>query len=77
MDTSWAGGRPVRAHRLAYLLITGKWPAEDIFHINEDTEDNRWENLETRSEHAEGERKEGGKVEAYGGPVCVGGVWVS
>jgi len=35
----------VRAHRLAYLYIVGKWPDNYIDHINGNTSDNRWVNL--------------------------------
>lgn len=33
------------AHRLAFLLMEGKWPAEDVDHINGVRDDNRWSNL--------------------------------
>lgn len=38
------GGRIYRAHRLAWLIRTGRWPHE-IDHINGVRDDNRWCNL--------------------------------
>lgn len=34
-----------RAHRLAWLLMTGSWPDNEIDHINHDNSDNRFANL--------------------------------
>lgn len=34
-----------RAHRLAFLFVTGRWPENDIDHQNGDTKDNRFSNL--------------------------------
>lgn len=39
------------AHRIAWLLMTGKWPTEQIDHINGIRDDNRWANLREASSH--------------------------
>lgn len=46
-------GRTYPAHRLAWLLTYGVWPADDIDHINRNRDDNRITNLRlaTRSEN--------------------------
>lgn len=33
------------AHRIAFFLMTGRWPQNDIDHINGIRSDNRWRNL--------------------------------
>ena len=38
-------GNPYKMHRLAWLYIHGKWPADQIDHINHITSDNRLCNL--------------------------------
>lgn len=34
-----------RAHRLAWLWMTGKWPDNEVDHANGKRDDNRWSNL--------------------------------
>lgn len=39
------GGKRWLAHRLAWLYMTGRWPADQVDHRNEDRSDNRFCNL--------------------------------
>lgn len=63
--------KPVRAHRLAYLVMTGSWPEEDVLHQDGNSQNNRWSNLETRAEHQHGQEPQ------YEGPVKVGNTFLT
>lgn len=52
------GGRRVLAHRAAWFLTHGDWPANEIDHVNSNRADNRLANLRlaSRSENAQNAR---------------------
>lgn len=43
------GGKKYAAHRLAWLIETGAWPAGEVDHKNVDNTDNRFDNLREAS----------------------------
>ena len=38
-------GEEYKAHRLAFLYVTGQWPKHGVDHKNGDKSDNKWNNL--------------------------------
>ncbi len=48
-------GRSYLAHRVIMCLMTGKWPDQEVDHINGDRTDNRWQNLR-KCNHAQNSR---------------------
>ena len=42
-------GKVYLAHRLAWLYVTGSWPADQVDHKNTIKSDNRWKNLRLAS----------------------------
>lgn len=43
-------GKKYRAHRLAWLWMTGAWPIDQLDHRNGVRDDNRWDNLRESSQ---------------------------
>ncbi len=50
-------GQGFRAHRVAYRIMTGSDPVDEIDHINGDRSDNRWCNLRPCAHYENGQNK--------------------
>ncbi|WP_221899404.1 HNH endonuclease [Xanthomonas sp. GW] len=50
-------GHEYLAHRLAWLYQEGKWPADQIDHVNGLTWDNRWANLREANSQQNGQNR--------------------
>lgn len=60
-------GRDHQAHRVAWLLMTKKWPEQDIDHINGDPSDNRWTNLRDVTKHVNQQNQRKARVDNKSG----------
>ena len=54
-------GRVYMAHRLAWLCVHGRWPAQEIDHINGERDDNRIANLREATREINGQNMHGPK----------------
>jgi hypothetical protein len=65
------GVREYRAHRLAWLIVTGEWPKQELDHINGRRDDNRFCNLRLANRIQQGHnRKSAGKSGILGVHWC-------
>lgn len=71
-------GKRYLGHRVAFLFMTDKWPAEDVDHINKVRTDNSWENLRScsRSNNLANQSKTRGTSQ-YKGVTFYNGKWIA
>lgn len=67
------------AHRLAWLYMTGEWPAADVDHINHVRDDNRWSNLRgaTRSQNIQYKSMQSNNTSGVKGVYFHAGKWAA
>lgn len=75
------GCKLYRAHRLAWLYMTGKWPKDQMDHIDHDRKNNRWVNLReaTRKENMKNKTLQSNNTSGVAG-VCwnkLAGKWIA
>lgn len=70
-------GKPKKAHRLAILWMTGKWPERDVDHKNLIRHDNRWINIRAATEQQNGANRRALRNNSCGikGVYRVGSRW--
>jgi hypothetical protein len=61
-------GRLYFAHRIAWLIVYGEWPKDQIDHINRNRSDNRFENLRCVSRSQNGQNRKPNIGSASGHP---------
>lgn len=64
-------GKQYCAHRLAWLYVTGKWPKDQIDHINGVRHDNRFSNLREASSALNGQNRHGAQSNNKSGMLGV------
>jgi len=60
------GGKQYRSHRLAFLYMVGRWPLNQMDHIDGDKDNNRWANLREAT-HAQNQRNRGQRIDNSSG----------
>ena len=67
-------GEIVMAHKLAWLIMKGEWPAGEVDHIDRNRSNNAWRNLRLCSRSENQENRRGGRgVSQYIGVSYQGG----
>lgn len=69
--------RTYRAHRLAWLYVTGDWPAADVDHKNRDRGDNRWANLRAATRSQNNANMAVRSTHGFKGATPVNGRWMA